>query len=61
MPDIANINFFGEWVGTEQPVQLSADLGSNIWILGVVEGSYVKMVEVEITGKDSWNVIMNFK
>ena len=37
------------------PVTLTLNLGTNIWIVGLVDLSYLKMVKIEITGVSSYN------
>jgi len=46
----------GPWLnnGVPIPVTLVLNLGSNSWIVGVVDGSLVKMVKIEITGTNTF-------
>merc|ERR1711865_965871 len=37
------------------PVTLTLNLGANIWIVGLVDSSHLKMVKIEITGVSSYN------
>ena len=39
------------------PATIALDLGDNIWIVAVVNGGYLKMVKIKVTGKDSYEWI----
>jgi len=43
--------------GTKLPVKLTLDLGSNTWILGAVDGEYLRMVKIRITSSSESTLI----
>ena len=43
--------------GNPIPATIALDIGSNIWIVAVVDGGYVKMVKIRVTGESSFSWI----
>jgi len=41
--------------GTPLPVTVKLHLGSNEWILGLIDGQYLKMVKIKITGSTTYD------
>mmetsp|Transcript_77555 Transcript_77555/g.147501 ORF Transcript_77555/g.147501 Transcript_77555/m.147501 type:complete len:1011 (-) Transcript_77555:98-3130(-) len=47
----------GKWIRGEKPVTLKLDLGDNHWIVGIVDGRWIKMVELKITSEKDYTWI----
>jgi len=47
----------GKWIRGEKPVTLKLDLGDNHWIVGIVDGRWIKMVELKITSEKAYTWI----
>ena len=43
--------------GGSKPVTHVLNLGNNIWIVGVIDGPYLKMIKIEITGENTYNYV----
>lgn len=47
----------GRWIRGEKLITLKASLGGSTWIVGLVDGKWLKMVEIEITGEKTYRWI----
>mmetsp|Transcript_79108 Transcript_79108/g.149213 ORF Transcript_79108/g.149213 Transcript_79108/m.149213 type:complete len:1033 (-) Transcript_79108:98-3196(-) len=56
----AKMGMGGRWIHRGRrtiPVFGKVDLGNNLWILGAIDGRYLKMIEIKITGEKTYKLI----